>query len=71
MAEYLVVTEEQNQFAEMASRIIEHELRPYIRKLKHADGRRSHFPMDVFRSLADTGFYRVCQDVAPIWKMGH
>ena len=57
MVEYMLATEEQKEYAAVAYKIMDKELRPQLEKLEHADEGRGVYPMDVHKKLAEAGFY--------------
>lgn len=57
MVDYIFATEDQKDFADNARIIMEKELLPRIDELEKADDSRGQFPMDVFQTLVDAGYY--------------
>ena len=53
--EYLLATDEQREFAELAGSICEKELAPQIEDLEKANDGRGAYPMDVHKKLAEAG----------------
>ena len=57
MVNYIFATEEQKEFAQGAYDILKNELLPQIDDLEKADGSLGKFPMDVFQTMVDAGYY--------------
>lgn len=57
MINYIFATEEQKELAHGAYDILEKELLPRLEELEKADGGLGQFPMDVFQTVVDAGYY--------------
>lgn len=57
MVNYIFATDEQRELAQGAYDILKNELLPKIDELEKADDYHGQFPMDVFQTLVDVGYY--------------
>ena len=57
MVQYLLATDEQKEYADVARTILEKELLPIIEQQEHEDEGRGAYPMDVHQKMADAGFF--------------
>jgi len=57
MIEYLMATDEQREYAELAREIVEKELRPKLTEYEDADGGLGEYPWEVHKKLVEAGFY--------------